>query len=205
MGWSLKRLFRPSAQDAAARRLYNATVAQARTVAFYELWSVPDTVTGRFDMISLHGYLIMRRLMAEPSAKAFSEAYCGMIFTDMDRNLREMGVGDLSVGKKVKKLAEGFYGRATAYESAMNDGPEPMTVVLRRNIYGGEDPGDSALSAMSAYVRASADSLARQALADIMEGVVRFESPPGPDGADAELDQSKLDQPKLDQQGGAGG
>lgn len=195
MGWSLKRLFRPSAQDAAARRLYNATVTQARTVAFYEQWAVPDTVTGRFDMISLHAYLIMRRLMAEPAAKAFSEAYCGMIFTDMDRNLREMGVGDLSVGKKVKKLAEGFYGRATAYESAMNDGPEPMTVVLRRNIYGGEDPGDSVLAAMSGYVRVSADSLAKQALPDIMDGVVRFESPPGPDGAGAELAE----------QGGAGG
>ena len=188
MIWSIKRLFQPSTQDAAARQLYIATVNQARSVAFYEQWSAPDTVTGRFDMISLHGYLIMRRLMADPAAKAFSEAYCGMIFTDMDRNLREMGVGDLSVGKKVKKLAEGFYGRAAAYESAMNDGPEPMTEVLRRNVYGGEDPGGAVLAAMSDYVRANVNSLAGQASQDIMEGVVRFEPPPGSVGV--ELDES---------------
>ncbi len=193
MDWSLKRLFRPSARDAAAGLLYNATVAQARTVAFYEQWSVPDTVTGRFDMISLHGYLIMRRLMAEPTAKAFSEAYCGMIFTDMDRNFREMGVGDLSVGKKVKKLAEGFYGRAAAYDSAMNDGPEPMSVVLRRNIYGGEDPGDTVLTAMATYVKDSVDTLAGQSLSDLMDGVVRFEPAPGVNGA------------MRDEQGGADG
>lgn len=178
MIWSIKRLFQPSAQDAAARQLYIASVNQARSAAFYEQWSAPDTVTGRFDMISLHAYMVMRRLMNEPSAKAFSEAYCGMIFTDMDRSLREMGVGDLSVGKKVKKLAEGFYGRAAAYETALNGGPESLSDVLQRNIYGGENPGDSVLAAMSRYVEESLETLAGQNLADFMEGVVRFPSPP---------------------------
>ena len=176
---SLKRLFQPSAQDVAARQLYIATVNQARSVAFYEQWSVPDTVTGRFDMISLHAYIVMRRLMNGPSAKAFSEAYCGMIFTDMDRRLREMGVGDLSVGKKVKKLAEGFYGRAAAYDTALNGGQDSLSDVLQRNIYGGENPGSSVLSAMSVYVQESLVTLAAQNLSDIMEGVVKFQPPPG--------------------------
>jgi len=176
---SLKRLFQPSVQDVAARQLYIATVKQARSVAFYEQWSVPDTVTGRFDMISLHAYIVMRRLMNGPSAKAFSEAYCGMIFTDMDRSLREMGVGDLSVGKKVKKLAEGFYGRAAAYETALNGGQDSLSDVLQRNIYGGENPGASVLSAMSVYVQESLVTLAGQNLSDIIEGVVQFQPPPG--------------------------
>ena len=99
---------------AAARRLYAAIVAAARHPVPYASWGVPDSLDGRFDMISLHMFLALERLKGE--AEAFSQNLVNEFFADMDRSLREIGVGDVSVGKKVRKMAEVFYGRVGAYE-----------------------------------------------------------------------------------------
>ena len=175
MTWSLKRLFGPSESTLAAQHLYIAAVKQARSASFFGALSAPDTVIGRFDMISLHVFLIAHRFLNEPTAQKFSESFCAAFFRDMDRNMREMGVGDLSVGKKVKKLAEGFYGRANAYETALKGDGEPLEAVLLRNVYGDEDPGDAVLANLSDYVRRSVASLAGQPLAALMSGKILFE------------------------------
>mgnify|MGYP000411422531 CR=1 FL=1 len=119
----LKRLFnRPLAPE---RRCYEAIVAAARHPAFYARWQVADTLDGRFDMVALHTYLILDRLKGvEPE---FRQALVDEFFRDMDRSLRELGVGDVSVGKKVRKMAEVFYGRITAYDAALA-GPETQLV-----------------------------------------------------------------------------
>ena len=172
---SLKRLFQPSAQNVAARQLYIATVNQARSVAFYEQWSVPDTVTGRFDMISLHAYIVMRRLMNGPSAKAFSEAYCGMIFTDMDRSLREMGVGDVGVSKRIKVMAEAFYGRASAYANGMREQDNSILInALKRNLYRSSEASDQQILEVSFYMRDQVDYLKSQELCNLSQGEVLF-------------------------------
>src|ERR1700761_506939 len=103
-------LFRKTAATDHVFDVYSAIVAQSRQPRFYAEWGVPDTVTGRFDMISLHLALVLRRLGTERDAKVFSQALFDLFFKDMDRSLREMGAGDLAVPKKIRKMGEIFYG-----------------------------------------------------------------------------------------------
>jgi cytochrome b pre-mRNA-processing protein 3 len=107
-------LNRLSRRPDAAQVLYEAIVAAARHPVPYADWGVRDTVDGRFDMIALHAFLVLDRLKG--SAEAFRQELVDELFRDMDRSLREMGVGDISVGKKVRKMAEVFYGRVAAYD-----------------------------------------------------------------------------------------
>jgi cytochrome b pre-mRNA-processing protein 3 len=175
MKWPFSNLLWPSAEDTAARQLYRATVDQARQVKFYTDWRVPDSVTGRFDLISLHGFLVLHRLKGDAMAASFAQNYAGALFEDMDRNLREMGVGDLSVGKKVRRMAEGFFGRSAAYGKALAEDGEPLTDVLERNLYGVQEMRDTAiLGAVASYVRRCVDHLAAQDIADLTAGRVSF-------------------------------
>ena len=172
--WSLRSLFRRKPLDVAASRSYIATVEQARQPGFYRDWQVPDSAIGRFDVIALHAFLLLHRLREEPAAQKFAEAYCGAIFDDMDRNLREMGVGDLSVGKKVRKLAEGFFGRAGAYEAALGDGDDALQDALRRNLYAEQGPDTETLSAVADYMRRCVSALAAQDVDALTRGEIRF-------------------------------
>lgn len=180
MAWSFANLFRPSEVEVNAYRLYEQTVNQARNPLFYEAWGVPDTPLGRFDSIALHCFLVLNRLKDEPEAKTFTEKFSAAIFSDMDRSLREMGVGDLSVGKKVRKIAEGFYGRAGAYGKALDAGDEELGETLLRNLYGdAASPGDAVLRAIAEYVRESVAALKAQTVDELMTGQVSFASLPG--------------------------
>jgi len=174
MGWSFRKMFGHSSLDIAVRQLYIATVEQARQPGFYVDWSVPDSAIGRFDVIALHCFLVLHRLKSEAAAQKFLEVYCETLFDDMDRNLREMGVGDLSVGKKVRKLAEGFFGRALAYGHALADDDDQLFNVLRRNLFAGVDPGGTALQQLADYVRRSVYHLALQEVSMLIEGRIEF-------------------------------
>jgi cytochrome b pre-mRNA-processing protein 3 len=123
------------------RAVYEAIVAAARHPKPYAEWGVPDTLDGRFDMIILHAVLVMDRLQAAGGeARDFAQALADEVFADMDRSLREMGVGDLSVGKKVRKMAEVFYGRAFAYRPALEAGDATdLAGALARNVFAGID------------------------------------------------------------------
>lgn len=184
MDLSFSKLFRVSALDMASYRLYQATVGQARKPVFYEAWGVPDTPVGRFDSIALHCFLVLNRLKQDAAATSFARKYSGAIFDDMDRNLREMGVGDLSVGRKVRKLAEGFYGRSAAYAKALEAGEPHVAETLNRNLYGenGACPDAVVLNAVAAYVTASVQALEAQALDELMAGSVKFALLPGETG-----------------------
>ena len=176
MGWSLRKLLGRAPFDIAVRQSYIATVEQARQPYFYEVWSVPDTAIGRFDMVALHCFLVLHRLRGEASAQKFSGAYCETLFDDMDRNLREMGVGDLSVGKKIRKMAEGFFGRAAAYERALGEGSEHLLDVLRRNLYADMDPDEIVLRQLADYVQRCVIILAAQDITTLIQGRVTFAS-----------------------------
>jgi cytochrome b pre-mRNA-processing protein 3 len=132
----LKKLFTRKPQ--AAETVYGAIVAQARRTHFYADWHVPDTVDGRFDMITLLMFAVLDRLKDEPD-KTMAQHLTNVFFTDMDRSLREMGVGDLSVGKKVRKIAESFYGRIDAYRKAMVAGGTALQEAIARNVFAGVD------------------------------------------------------------------
>lgn len=106
------RRFRPNSQDRSIRDLYGAIVAQARCVAFYRDYGVPDTVEGRFDLIVLHIVLLLARLDREGSSvRGIGQKLFDVFCSDLDANLREMGTGDLAVPKRMRAFGEAFYGR----------------------------------------------------------------------------------------------
>lgn len=128
------------------RVLYAAAVAAARDPYLYASVGVPDTVDGRFDLVGLHAFLVIRRLQAQPGpGPEVAQAVFDAMFHDMDLNLREMGVADLSVGKKVRVMWEAFHGRATAYGRALEIGDDAaLQEALHRNVWRGADAGDGA-------------------------------------------------------------
>src|SRR5271154_5385826 len=125
------RLFRRQFQPATIHTLYGVIVAQARLPEFYEEFGVADSVEGRFDMIVLHLALVSRRLKRELQGAALGRALLEAFSRDMDHNLREMGVGDLTVPKQMKRMMEAFYGRARSYEQALaQDDPTALEAAL---------------------------------------------------------------------------
>lgn len=158
IGSILRRAFSASA-DSQAHRLYIALVAQARQPFFYETLTVPDTVDGRFDMILLHVFLFTHRLRQEEGRETLASAITDAFFDDMDRNLREMGVGDMSVGKKIKVMAHAFNGRFLAYEQTLNDEPS-LAQALMRNVFGAADAPHRHAHALARYCRRAAECLA---------------------------------------------
>ena len=149
--------------------LYEAIVAAARRPFFYAEWGVPDTIDGRFDMIVLHLYLALDRLRGE--SYDFKQALSEMFFSDMDRSIREMGASDVSVAKKMRRMAEAFSGRVEAYEKARTRGPAAMEQAFERNVFGGKAGN---LVALREWFDAALESLKRQNTSEIMAGKVSF-------------------------------
>ena len=179
----LVRFGRRDAQDEVAQRLYRRAVEQARQPVFYRDLAVPDTVDGRFDLIVLHVILVLRRLEAAgQDTGALRRRLQEVLFDDMDRALREMGVGDLSVGKQVKKMAEAFFGRLDAYGQALGAAAEDAVLAdaVRRNVYRGAAPSDQVVDRLATYVEAAAARLAAVGSDTLAQGRIDF-GPMGPD------------------------
>ncbi|WP_051881517.1 ubiquinol-cytochrome C chaperone family protein [Parvularcula oceani] len=172
-----RRAFGHDPRQVAAVDLYTEIVEQARSPVLYEEYGVPDTVDGRYDLLTLHMVLVLRRLKREGEGRrGFSQQLFYVMFRNMDDSLREMGVGDLKVGKKVRELAEAFYGRLGAYETAFEkDGDAALRSALGRNIYGQEDAPEAAR--LAAYARAADTALAGQPAATLTAGRVAFPDP----------------------------
>lgn len=177
----LDRFFGRGAAAEPARELYAAIVVQARRPEFYAQYAVPDTLDGRFDLIALHAFLVLHRLKDDhPESAELAQAIFDTMFLDMDENLREMGVGDMSVGRRVKQMAQGLYGRIAAYETGLRDGDEALKETLLRNLYATASPTPACVDAMAAYMRDEVAGLARQQYATLAQGVVAFGAPPPP-------------------------
>ena len=137
--------------------IYGMIVAQAREPAFYVDYGVPDTVDGRFDLVVLHLWMVLRRLgTAAPQklAQGLFDHFCG----DMDSNLREMGVGDMTVPKRMQAFGEAFYGRSTAYNAALAEGHDALARALDKNIFNGRNLEQA--RHLANYVEASIAKLA---------------------------------------------
>lgn len=153
-------LFRKSTAPDAAFNAYRSIVAQSRQERFYAEWGVPDTVTGRFDMISLHLALTMHRLKGDSAAREFGQSLVNVFFRDMDGSLRELGVTDLGVPNKVKKMGNVFYGLVGALGDALDRRDRTQVEgVLVKNVYGEASPHASALAQ---YLLDEAERLAAQ-------------------------------------------
>ena len=108
----LGKFLKSNPEQVAADKLYRSVVSQARRPEFYLLVGVPDSLDGRFELNALHVFLVLDRLKQDyPRGAGLGQALHDVFFADMDHSLREMGAGDLGVGKRVKKMAQGFYGR----------------------------------------------------------------------------------------------
>jgi cytochrome b pre-mRNA-processing protein 3 len=160
------KLFAPTQNP--AEPLYAAIVAAARQQKFYARWHVPDTIDGRFDTLLLHLCLVIERLQKEEPAlcQNLVDHFC----QDMDGNLRELGAGDLTVAKKVRRMAEAFQGRHEAYVAARDNAS--MAQALRRNVYAGNESIDT--QDLTHYALQARQSLAKQAPQDLSAGRLQF-------------------------------
>jgi cytochrome b pre-mRNA-processing protein 3 len=163
--------------------LYGMIVAQARSVTFYADYGVPDTVEGRFELIVLHLVLLLNRLDRESEqgranfGRSFGQRLFDLFCQDLDHNLREMGVGDLAVPKKMRRFGEAFYGRQTVYLAALagGDGSE-LEKAVARNIFGVVGVDDRAVR-LARYARAAGRQLETANGAALSAGDVTFPSP----------------------------
>ncbi len=162
--------------EQAGFRLYAAAVAAARQPHFYATLGVPDTLNGRFDMVALFTALIVERLRtATEPGPALAQAVFDAMFADMDVNLREMGVGDLSVGKKNRAMWEAFHGRALAYGPALDAADQPaLAAAIRRNVWRGCPVPDGSAAALASHTMRLHAHLAEQSLDALATGDVCF-------------------------------
>lgn len=156
----LRDLFAFDTGSAASQQLYIALVAQARQSFFYSRLGVPDTLDGRFDLLALHLFLILHRLKREnsPEIARLRRELMEACLRDMDRNLREMGVGDTGVGRRVKTMNDGLFGRIHAYDAALAPAAAAgmLEAALQRNVYAqAGEVNAAAIAALADYARRS--------------------------------------------------
>jgi cytochrome b pre-mRNA-processing protein 3 len=167
-------LFHRRERRDAALTAYGRIVERSRDPAFYDAWGVPDTLDGRFEVLALHAFLVLNRLKRESGdVPAFAQELFDTMFADLDGALREMGAGDLGVGRRVKAMARGLYGRIAAYERGLID-EAAMVAALRRNLFGTAAPDEAQLVAVSGYARRQARALAAQPATALLAGTVAF-------------------------------
>ena len=164
----IKGMFGRSGPSQIVNDIYNLIVQQARDPKFYKELSVPDTIDGRFEMISLHAFLVLRRLRrSSMGASELSQALFDYMFQDMDLSLREMGAGDMGVGKRVKAMIQGFFGRVESYEKALADGQKTLEAALIRNVYGTVNSSSVPVQLLAEYVLKQDEHLRALELIDV--------------------------------------
>jgi cytochrome b pre-mRNA-processing protein 3 len=171
----LASIFRRNRYRAQAHATYVSIVERARQPEFFLQLDVPDTLDGRFEMIALHMFLVLNRLKAEHDTTAdFAQALFDAMFADLDRSLREMGATDIGVGRRVKEMAKGLYGRIKAYEDGLAASDQVLGDALRRNLYGTVQPRPEAVAAMVRYLRDQTRFLAGQPVAALFSDDIKF-------------------------------
>lgn len=170
-----KRLFGREKPDPLVDAIYGQIVAAARQPTLYADWDVPDTPLGRYEMIALHLFLFLHRVRGQQGQIAsLAQGLTDRLFEELDHSIRELGVGDAGVPKRMKKLARMFYGRATSYGEALDKRDRPALVeLLRRNVR--PDVAEwPQVGLLADYVEAAYQALQRQGIAGFLAGTVEF-------------------------------
>jgi cytochrome b pre-mRNA-processing protein 3 len=172
----LRSLKRRAEFQRKAGEIYGAIVTQARQPAFYARLGIPDTPTGRYEMVVVHLFLVLERLRGGGGdAGALAQVLVDAFVADMDDSLRELGTGDVGVPRRVKRAAAGFYERSKDYRTGLAHGGEMLAQALARHLTA--DAGDTRASALAVYVRAAAASLAAQSVEALTQGRLSFPDP----------------------------
>ena len=176
MPWPFNHFRKPRAPlRGTIEAIYGMIVTQAREPLFYRDFAVPDTVNGRFDLLLLHLWLVLRRLKTANDGALLSQGVFDHFCDDMDDNLRELGVSDLKVPKRMQAFGEAFYGRVAAYDMALTGGRDALAQAISKNILNGDSLEQARM--LAAYAEAAMsvlDGLDEAALAD---GTARFPAP----------------------------
>ncbi len=174
-----KALFGRNVNTELAHALYGVVVARSRDRQFYIRYQVPDTFDGRFEILVMHLFLLHNRLKNEDHrSRQISQLVFDAFIDDMDSALREAGVGDQSVPKKIAKMTQVFYGRTGAYELALDSDhiPDALSIVIRRNLYA-ELESNGAESDLGHYMAWQAADLANKQALDIAQKQAVYEGP----------------------------
>ncbi len=174
--WSLLR----GAEDKGpVGTLYADIVAQARSPYFYSELTVSDDVDGRFDMITLHMFLALDRMREDASLMKLSQKLANLVISDMDRSLREMGVGDLGVGKRVQEMGKAMYGRLEMYDLSLleADTSSVLSAAIMRNLYRSEESVSENAQKISKYILKQREYLKKCSSETILNGHFDFEKP----------------------------
>jgi cytochrome b pre-mRNA-processing protein 3 len=176
MLWPFNHFRKPrSAPHGTIEAIYGMIVTQAREPLFYRDLGVPDTVNGRFDLLLMHLWLVLRRLKSVEAGTGLSQALFDHFCEDMDDNLREMGVGDLAVPKRMRAFGEAFYGRSAAYDMALTEDHEAFAQALCKNVFNGEKIEKA--RELAAYAEAVMAALAAASERTLLDGGFKFPSP----------------------------
>jgi cytochrome b pre-mRNA-processing protein 3 len=177
LDWFSRRDDRRRAGD-----LYGAVVARARAPHLYTAYGVADTIVGRYEMVALHLMLVLDRLGAPDVAdEELRRTVIEAFVADMDDAMREIGIGDTSVPRNVKKAAGGLYERSVAYRDGLAaDDPGVLVAALVGHVYAGAEEARPSATALAAEVRAIAADLARQPAEALAAGRVTFPDPRSP-------------------------
>ncbi|CAK0768643.1 cytochrome b pre-mRNA-processing protein 3 [Azospirillaceae bacterium] len=178
---ALAEFFRERARRyRAVSTVYLRIVEQSRRPEFFRVYRIPDTLDGRFDWLTLHVFLVLWRLRGQgPGAKRFGRLLFEAMVNDLDYNLREMGVADLGVGKRIQAMVAGVQGRISAYDKSLkSEDDRALIVALDNNLYGTVlKTSDDLLAQTADYLRRAAKMLAEQPLERVMAGEIEFPAP----------------------------
>ncbi|MBR0688624.1 ubiquinol-cytochrome C chaperone [Bradyrhizobium manausense] len=176
MLWPFNHFRKPRLAPAGTiEAIYGMIVTQAREPIFYRDLGVPDTVNGRFDLLLLHLWLLLRRLRTAQGGTELSQALFDRFCEDMDDNLREMGVGDQTVPKRMRAFGEAFYGRVQAYDQAIEADAEALAQAICKNILNGT--GMDHARRLAAYAKAANAQLGQIADPTLLLGSFKFPAP----------------------------
>ena len=161
-------------RKANAHNLYGSIVALSREPAIYDTLNVPDTTEGRFEILVLHIFVCLERMNGK--AAPLAQDIVNLFFADMDTTSRELGVGDMVVPKKMRKLAAIYEDRIMAYKSAVaHTNGNILSNALLETVFGGEEASVSSARALRSYVGQLRQNLSKHPLEDLMAG--RIDAP----------------------------
>jgi cytochrome b pre-mRNA-processing protein 3 len=172
----IKNIFSFSNEKKTAHKLYEIIVKQSRQPTFYESCGVADTFDGRFDMISLHMILILRRLKSDINqTRKLSQALFDFMFDDFDLNLRELGIGDMGVLHRVKEMTKAFYGRLESYDRGLKlEDDSILLAALQRNLYRKNNVTNANLLSITYYTRRQSLYLDKMSIKNLLAGELEF-------------------------------